>query len=133
MASNSKLSVELQDGTDLIDETVLEQLARDTSVQAVPAMIGVFLEETQGRMAHIASAHSVGDLDAVKDEVHALKSTAGTFGALYLQRLARYLERACGDRRAEETERAIAAMPGVLEQTFGQLQAYCDRLDVGPD
>ena len=90
---------------DLLDRGAISRLERDTSPEAVPAMLEIFLKETIQRSSVITGMLADSDLKGIGEQAHALKSSAGTFGAHRLHLFAEAVESAC---RENERERALA-------------------------
>jgi len=86
-SSNSSIEYE-----NLIDNTLLQELANDVSEEMMPEMIDLFISETDKRLKRIKSAAHRQDLKLIALESHALKSTAATFGAIYLSTVFTQLE-----------------------------------------
>jgi PAS domain S-box-containing protein len=101
------------EAAELVDEDALARLGQDTSPQAVPAMLDVFLKETRERLETVTDLLASGDIQGIGDQAHAMKSSAGTFGARRLHLLAKAVETACW---ANERDRALA-----LAQRFPQI------------
>jgi CheY-like chemotaxis protein len=82
------------DNTIDLDLATLEQLKLDTDATLLSRLITEFMGQTQERLNEIMTASEKHDWKTLQGEAHALKSTAGTFGAKRLQEHARRLERA---------------------------------------
>jgi CheY-like chemotaxis protein len=82
------------DNTIDLDLATLEQLKLDTDATLLSRLITEFMGQTQERLNEIITASKRHDWKTLQGEAHALKSTAGTFGAKRLQEHARRLERA---------------------------------------
>jgi CheY-like chemotaxis protein/HPt (histidine-containing phosphotransfer) domain-containing protein len=78
-----------------LDLQVLQQLAADTNPDMLSQLIGLFIEQTHGRLDQMAKACASRDWEYLQREAHALKSSSGTFGAERLQDHSRRLEEAC--------------------------------------
>ncbi len=78
-----------------IDLNILRQLEEDTEPQLLGRAVGMFIDETNTRLAQIVRATATGDWGRLQREAHTLKSSAGTFGATGLQDHARRLDEAC--------------------------------------
>ena len=85
----------------VVDEIVFRQLQEDAGAEAVPQLIEVFLNELVGRVSRINEAEPGGDSETIAKEAHALKSSAGSFGATKLHLLAKDVEKAA--RREERS------------------------------
>ncbi len=71
----------------VLDIRVLEQLYSDAGDEGAKCGIDIFINETESRLVKIDKALSEDDLTTVKNEVHVLKSTSGTFGLRQLSEL----------------------------------------------
>lgn len=123
------------DGTDapsvdpvapLLDDNIIEQLAKDVTPEAVPAMIQVFVDEAVAHAEKLDKALKESSMEVLEDEAHNLKSCAGTFGATRLQALARDIEAACRKGNWQMAENLGGGMGELLQRT---LTAYRERFD----
>ncbi|AUG53735.1 Hpt domain-containing response regulator [Thalassospira marina] len=64
----------------VLDVKILEKLYHDAGIDGAATGIELFISETESRLVQIDDALSRYDFHAVRDEVHALKSTSDTFG-----------------------------------------------------
>ncbi|OKH88250.1 response regulator [Thalassospira sp. TSL5-1] len=64
----------------VLDVKILEKLYHDVGIDGAAAGIELFISETETRLVQIDDALSRCDFGAVRNEVHALKSTSDTFG-----------------------------------------------------
>jgi len=96
----------------VFDPTVLDQLARDTSEELLPELAGIYLEETRKRIPTLHRLHLEENFCDLEMQAHSLKSGAGAFGVLRLQRLAFSLEQAA--RAADRSQ--LTALMGKLEE-----------------
>ena len=100
--SNEAQTSEQTAQSPVLDTRVFEQLARDTSEEIVPKMLAAFCRETRSRIDILRQIgeHEPTDFKQLQHEAHTLKSSAATFGATELQRIASEVEMACrnGDR-----------------------------------
>jgi PAS domain S-box-containing protein len=125
------LSVDQQPGTEaadkpLLDDSLVDALAEDTSPEAVPMMLRMFVDEVTLRAGKVRDGLDAPSLDGLEDEAHTLKSLAGTFGAIRLQGLARGLETACREGNRASAENLGKQLVDVVDDT---LNAYRDRFD----
>ncbi|MCN4144446.1 MAG: PAS domain S-box protein [Thiohalomonas sp.] len=79
-------------------DKVLKQLAEDISVELVPEMVAVFIKELKKRLAKIEQACEQKNVKDIAFEVHALKSSSGTYGALKLQLMSKMTDTACKEK-----------------------------------
>lgn len=80
-----------------LEASVIDQLVKDTSTEALLLMLDMFIDELGTRREAIAtlmtSTDSADDTQAgLHEQAHALKSCCGTFGARRLQAIAQELE-----------------------------------------
>jgi PAS domain S-box-containing protein len=123
-------------GSELLSDEVLAQLSKDTSVEALPMMISVFTNEVKKRLEGIERAQNAADELEIREQAHALKSCAGTFGGLRLQAAARDLEdlashsSACGEGKALNTVKQVAEETLVAYSDYrNHLQTSSTRVD----
>ena len=114
---------------ELLSTAVLRQLARDTSGEALPRMITVFQGEVRKRVKLINRFLDDGDVNELREQAHALKSCAGTFGALRLMELARLLEEVAEAGNTGELPVVIEELAKVAEQTLIEYAQY--QTDLG--
>jgi PAS domain S-box-containing protein len=109
-----------------LDTTVFDQLARDTSEEILPLMLEAFCRETRGRIENLGQLDKGDALDAdqLQREAHTLKSTAATFGATELNRIARDVEAACRDGRLDEAREMLAALIDSSERAIDAVEEY---------
>lgn len=82
-----KRSPPVSPSSPVLDIGVLDQLYRDLGDESAHNGIDIFINETETRLVRIDKALSEDNLVAVRDEIHALKSTSGTFGLRQLSEL----------------------------------------------
>jgi two-component system sensor histidine kinase/response regulator len=102
-----------------LDWQTLSQLEADTDRTVLDRAINLFLTEATARLSRIAEAHLVRDWPRVKKEAHALKSSAGTFGARRLYQHALRLNEAC---RQSDWETALALSESIAEVAAPELE-----------
>ncbi|MBF0134861.1 MAG: response regulator [Magnetococcus sp. DMHC-1] len=108
----------------LLDASVLEQMARDTPPELVPRMVNIFIQEAEKRRERILLDVSSGDAHAVHLEVHALKSSAGTFGARALYNAALEADLA-GKNGDDKTLLQLGQeLPALIQRTNQAFRAY---------
>lgn len=98
---SNELTQELKD-LPYMDDNILKQLGEDTSVELVPEMVAVFLKELKKRLEKIEHACGQKKVEDIASEVHALKSSSGTYGALKLQLMAKMVDTACKENEPQE-------------------------------
>jgi len=89
MQEDSGSNSMLEDAQDnLVDATALQQLSEDTSPDLVPGMVNIFIEELLKREGLIKEGLEEKNIEKIAQQVHALKSSASTFGAIAIKNLA---------------------------------------------
>jgi len=109
------------EGSELMDQRTLSDLEKETSHELVTQIIGIFIEETGERMAALLEAGRNQQLESVVAEAHAIKSSAGTFGAFLLQEVAGRVELLGRQGKLAES---IALIDSVEETSQKTLQLY---------
>jgi len=105
----------------LFSPQAIDQLIADTSVSAVKKMIDVFEKEMKRRSLMIGQCIKEEDFEQLEVSVHAIKSSAKTFGGDRLSEVARLSEDAC---RNNDILTGVAHAQGVqtlIDQTLVEL------------
>jgi CheY-like chemotaxis protein/HPt (histidine-containing phosphotransfer) domain-containing protein len=92
----------------LVNRRTLVQLEEDVGSDQLPELLLTFLRESARRAGLLEARVSANDPQGAADQAHALKGSAGTFGAMALRHLVYDLEQA---GRAGECERLAALLP----------------------
>lgn len=114
--------------TEPFDVAAIDKIAETVVPTTVRLLVQLFLDELAERRPRIGEAIAIRDMPALARQAHALKSSAGTYGAGRLRQLSLAADRACqaGDRRAawsaattmlEAIDQAAAAIAGWLDRT----------------
>lgn len=98
----------------VLDIRVLEQLYNDAGEEGARCGIDIFISETESRLVKIDKALSEDDLKTVRNEVHALKSTSGTFGLRQLSELCETTQSIFEDAEFDE-DRVLALSRQVVQ------------------
>lgn len=96
-----------------LDPTAAERLKRIGGDRLLRAMLRSFLENAEQRMAAAREAAARGEVETIRDEAHALKSSAGNIGATRLQHAAAQVE-----RQADEPGAIPATLIEILERAW---------------
>lgn len=111
----------------VLDRETLQHLAHDVGEENLTELIEVFIEELDHRTASIEQAARASDLAALAAEAHPLKSSAASFGAQALSRVARDIETAAkqhdATRACAEAARAQQVAQMTREQLLGEIRA----------
>ena len=76
----------------IVDPTAVDEFIAQVGFESTDEILTVFLVETERRLG-VLRGLSIDDRDAIRQEVHTLKGSSGTFGLTRLSALARDLER----------------------------------------
>ncbi|MBY7944850.1 response regulator [Vibrio fluvialis] len=112
----------------LLDESTLQQIIKDTNAELLPLLIDHYVEETRGHQENIRSATAQEALDELKFEVHKLISSSLALGNTALSNLARAIELEC---RNGEAEQAYTLARELDELINDSLQALLERKALG--
>jgi HPt (histidine-containing phosphotransfer) domain-containing protein len=113
----------MSDETDL-DPAAVARLRRLGGPKLLREMLRLFREQAVAAIPAARAAHAAGDLAAVEQAVHSLKSSAGNVGARRLQELSDAIE-----RRAEAADGPAAGpLLGELQRAFERLDPVLARL-----
>lgn len=127
---NEKKSAEIS----LIDQDILQQLETDVGPELVPEMMGIFVRETRKRIRVMETAQRNEDILCLQREAHVLKSSAGTYGATYMQRVAKTIDTACKQGRTNDAVTATDKLLPIARESLSELQSryQLEELDVAP-
>ena len=84
--------------------SALEELAGEDDPDLVAELVGLYLEDSVGRMNQIQSAASEGDHEAIGRAAHVLKSSSASIGALPFSRTCGELERLSRSNSSDEID-----------------------------
>jgi len=107
-----------------IESTIVEQLIKDTGYAVFTNIIELFVKETMQRVSRIDYAYGEGDHLTIKNEAHAIKSSAATLGALELSRLALTLERDSHQDTLHQLEPMVTSLSSIANNTFEALRLH---------
>lgn len=112
----------------IVDQAVVDRIARLGGQELLQDMIGLFLGTAPKILEAASAAEKASDLEGIERAVHALKSSAGTLGAVRVYELARTVEAlaAKGDRPP------IPPLLKQLETSFAQTRARLQEVK-GPE
>ncbi|PMG59861.1 phosphorelay protein LuxU [Vibrio splendidus] len=128
LASDTTAHLNSQEVSELVDESVLEQMIRDTSADIIPILIDHYIEESQTRLVAIKEAVTQKDAQMLEFEVHTLGSTALSLGNRPLGELARALEKQCLE---QSHDAAFLQVDELLELSVRSIKALLERKKAG--
>ena len=112
---------------ELLDEDSLIRLESDTSKSMMPQLISIFITEMDERLKSLEAVQRSKDESKIIASAHAIKSSAGTFGALQLQDAARIVEELGREGRLDEAWSGISSIVDIGNKT---LEYYRQRFVV---
>lgn len=95
---------------ELMNSETLQKLGNETSPEMLPEIVSIFIKEMDERINSLPVAVDELDGDELIARAHAIKSSAGTFGALRLEDSARRIEQLGRDEKLDEARTEIASM-----------------------
>ncbi|WP_286298766.1 Hpt domain-containing protein [Vibrio apostichopi] len=113
---------------ELVDESILQQMIKDTSADVIPILIDHYVQESQTRIAAIKQASTANDSEALEFEVHTLGSTALALGNRPLSTLSRKLEKQCLE---QNHELAFSQIDELLDLAVRSIDALIARKEAG--
>jgi HPt (histidine-containing phosphotransfer) domain-containing protein len=116
----------------LVDAAHVDHLTTRWGGAFTARMISLFLTQSETRTAAIASGREAGDLRAIEQAAHSLKSSAGNLGAGPLMALCQEVETAAGQGDVSVVESRVPQLLSVATGTCEALAALRDRLPAPP-
>ncbi|MAZ66075.1 MAG: hypothetical protein CMF25_03100 [Kangiellaceae bacterium] len=111
----------------LVDVSRLDQLAKDTSVQAAIKMLDIFRQEVPAKILSFERYVADKDFNQLEIHSHALKSSALTFGAVKLHEQAKLIESKCRNNDSAELAADVAACHEIYQQCIDAIDAQWPR------
>jgi PAS domain S-box-containing protein len=107
---------------DLIDRTVLQDMAAHTRPDVLPGLIEGFIFDTRNRTERLVQAFVEEDLKRRENEAHALVSSAGTFGAKELADVLAAIEQAGRRNDKDELSDCFENFEQIVDESLSALQ-----------
>ena len=117
------------DAASVLDMAIVNRLVADLGAQTAFNLVAGFVDEMIARTDRIAQAAARGDCRAVQHEAHALKSTAGTYGAREVARAAEEIEVLCRGNHVAATERLAGTLPSLSRRAAEAYANWRARLE----
>lgn len=108
---------------DVLDLDCLAQMIAALDAETAVVLVDGFVEEMLARADRIGAAAAAGDGEALAREAHALKSSAGTYGAREVNGLAAAIERGA---KAGDGARAATEARGMPEAARRAADAFAE-------
>ncbi|MCH7793633.1 MAG: Hpt domain-containing protein [Proteobacteria bacterium] len=106
-----------------IDERALDRLIEDVGDERAHRLLRAFTRETLRRMARILARTGERNLTALRDECHTLKGSAGSFGAVAVERQANAIVAACLAGDSADALARVDDLRGLVDAALGALDA----------
>jgi HPt (histidine-containing phosphotransfer) domain-containing protein len=123
----------LDEGKPLLDESVLDTLEQHIGAEVLPRMGEAFVGEARRRLATIEAALASADHAAIAASAHALKGSAGTFGARVLEAEALALELAAKAGQADVLGAKVGSLLAVAGKSIELIARRCQVRSTGCD
>ncbi len=108
---------------DVVSETIISQLVRDTSTGIMPKLLTLYIKDARERIKNIEDAHSNLDYQTLEFETHTLGSSAGAHSNLALLHLAREIEQLCQEKNHQKAINLTPSLLLLAHNSFEQLEA----------
>ncbi len=109
----------------VINEKVFTQLLEDVGEDMLPALVAVFNEESSERILDLQDLTENIDTQRVAQSCHSIKSSAGTYGALLVQKHAEELERMAKAEKKDDVQVKLPVLIGSLQDAIKALALKC--------
>ncbi|MCU7905404.1 MAG: response regulator [Candidatus Thiodiazotropha sp. (ex Epidulcina cf. delphinae)] len=124
----SQAGTDPADTGEYVDESVLQQLAKDTSAEVVPGLVTFYIEDSRNRVEQIQEAIKESDIKTLEFESHTLGSSAAAHGNPKLHTLARKIEELC---RQDDSQQALAQAASLSQVADESFQRLMQRIEQG--
>lgn len=111
-----------------VDESILQQMIKDTGAEVMPFLIDHYLEECEIRLSKIQRAATERNLPALEFESHTLGSTSLALGNRRLSNLARKIEKHCLEGMSDT---AFSLIPELEMLAHNSICALIERKSLG--
>ncbi len=104
-----------------IDARAIDRLMEDVGDEWAHRLLRAFTSETQRRMEGILALAGERNLTALRDECHTLKGSAGSFGAVAVERQANAIVAACLAGDSADALARVDDLRGLVDAALGAL------------
>ena len=118
----SETSLPSSDG--VLDHAILDELREAVGAAAFEGLIDTFIEESRTRIAAIKAAMADDDAKALQRQAHALKGSAGNFGAARLRDAASSVEAACESGDVDRAHDLSQSIPQLADAATFALRKF---------
>ena len=112
----------MSDEPNQFNPAAIERLIRLGGGKFAVEMMDLFSSYGAKKVAEARQAREAGNLTALADAAHPLKSSAGNVGAIHVQELAGQLELSAREQKAE----LISAQFNELERAFAEARTFLE-------
>jgi len=109
-----------------VDESVLQQLARDTDPKIAPELLMFYIDDARKRVEQIKQAIIEGNIKTLEYESHTLGSSAAAHSNTKLHILARKVEHLCREGNHEQALVEAVSLPDIADKSFRMLTERAD-------
>lgn len=102
----------------LVDKPVLDRLAAEVGEESASFLLNSLMQEIRDSGSELVQHASVGDLNQLEIQAHALKSAARSFGAMRLGEACQALEFAAKGDASAELARLLDQFRAISEETL---------------
>jgi len=127
MAEDGDPTALLEAGSEPFEPAVYAALAEQLGDEMAGELVVAFEETAAEALAAIAAARDVGEMPAIADAAHGLKSAAGSIGLRAAWRCARMVEEAALAGHMQDTDAGCEALPDAVAQGLAALRATVRR------
>lgn len=104
-----------------LDESVLQQLVTDTSVDIIEELISFYIQDTKDRMKLVNAAIATLDFKAIEFQVHTIGSSAASHGNIKLFQLSKDVELLCKTNQHQQVIEQAKKINDIAEKSFDLL------------
>jgi signal transduction histidine kinase/DNA-binding NarL/FixJ family response regulator len=107
----------------VLDRSVADELEQGLGAESMIKLMGQCADDIRASLTRLNELGGAADLDGIMRLAHDMKSSAGGFGAVRLQRCAEDLENACKEDRADEVHRFLSKIAPIAQGAVEVLDA----------
>src|SRR5258708_18582914 len=105
-----------------LNPAAIERLCRLGGEKFASEMIGLFLSYGATKIAEARQVQQAGNLVALADAAHPIKSSAGNVGAVRVQELAALVEQTAREQQSDLANARLGELEGAFAEAKSQLE-----------